>query len=603
MATSVGSHPIGTFIYPVNGTSPIDADEVKANDNALRSAYVAHDADSGIHVQSSPIAFRPSAGQAGRKWITADAGQYILWYDDGVRWHEVSNTDLSIEFIASAAIVKGDVLKLTGWNNGQNLPELAPLTSASDVAFAIATETVANGAKGYAINNGFIEDVDTDLFNVGDMLYPSSTTGPGTITSWFTTAKPSSGSYQLAAYVIRKNSSNGVLFVEFSAPAIVESSANTANNVVRRDGSGNFSAGTITAALTGNVTGNLTGNVTGNVAGNLTGNVVGNVTGDVSGNAGTATALQTARTIWGQSFNGTGNVSGNISGVGTTQFNGVTYSWPGTSGTNGYVLTTNGTGTLSWTNATPNTIGALSDVDVSSLGDGYLLVYDGGTGFWDSSNSISISSVSATEMFVGGRINFNGSATLANVGLTRLNTTDDLVLRNTSADVVLQTSAGRALEAVGGTQDVVVYGALSKGSGSFRIRHPLPELEKTHDLVHSFIEGPYCDLIYRGSVELLAGSARVDLDKEFGMTEGTFEVLNGNVQVFLQNDTGWEPVRGSVAGSILSIGCRDASSRDIVSWMVIGERRDPNIKSANWTDENGRPILEPVRPAPPEESE
>lgn len=38
-------------------------------------------------------------------------------------------------------------------------------------------------------------------------------------------------------------------------------SANTANTVVKRDGSGNFAAGTITAALTGNVTGNVTGTV------------------------------------------------------------------------------------------------------------------------------------------------------------------------------------------------------------------------------------------------------------------------------------------------------------------------------------------------------
>jgi hypothetical protein len=36
-------------------------------------------------------------------------------------------------------------------------------------------------------------------------------------------------------------------------------SANTVNAIVSRDGSGNFSAGTITANLTGNVTGNLTG--------------------------------------------------------------------------------------------------------------------------------------------------------------------------------------------------------------------------------------------------------------------------------------------------------------------------------------------------------
>jgi|GEM_PF-1354811 len=50
--------------------------------------------------------------------------------------------------------------------------------------------------------------------------------------------------------------------------------ANTASAIVARDGSGNFVAGTVTAALTGNVTGNVTG-----------------TSGSATGNAGTSTAL------------------------------------------------------------------------------------------------------------------------------------------------------------------------------------------------------------------------------------------------------------------------------------------------------------------------
>ena len=60
--------------------------------------------------------------------------------------------------------------------------------------------------------------------------------------------------------------------------------ANTASKIVKRDGSGNFSAGTITAAL--------------------------------SGNASSASTLQTARTIGGVSFNGSANI--NLPGVNTT---------------------------------------------------------------------------------------------------------------------------------------------------------------------------------------------------------------------------------------------------------------------------------------------
>jgi hypothetical protein len=42
--------------------------------------------------------------------------------------------------------------------------------------------------------------------------------------------------------------------------------------------------------------------------------------GSLSGNASSATQLQTARTLWGQSFNGTGNVSGSLSSVGNIGF-------------------------------------------------------------------------------------------------------------------------------------------------------------------------------------------------------------------------------------------------------------------------------------------
>ena len=47
---------------------------------------------------------------------------------------------------------------------------------------------------------------------------------------------------------------------DFRLVGRASSTANTANTLVLRDSSGNFSAGTITANLTGNVTGNLTGN-------------------------------------------------------------------------------------------------------------------------------------------------------------------------------------------------------------------------------------------------------------------------------------------------------------------------------------------------------
>jgi hypothetical protein len=140
-------------------------------------------------------------------------------------------------------------------------------------------------------------------------------------------------------------------------------------------------------------------------------------------------------------------------------------------------------------------------------------------------------------------------------------------------------------------------GALSKGSGSFRIEHPLPSKSATHQLVHSFIEGPKCDLIYRGKINLVDGKASVNIDTVATMTEGTFEVLCGDVQCFTSNESGWGAIRGKVTGNILTIEAQDAASTDNVSWMVIGERKDKHIMDTDWTDDNGRPIVEPLKPA------
>jgi len=137
-------------------------------------------------------------------------------------------------------------------------------------------------------------------------------------------------------------------------------------------------------------------------------------------------------------------------------------------------------------------------------------------------------------------------------------------------------------------------GSLSKGSGSFRIEHPLPALNKTHDLVHSFIEGPKADLIYRGRATLVNGFATINIDQAATMTEGTFEVLCRDVQCFTTNETDWTAVRGSVTGNILTIEAQDNTSTATISWMVIGERKDPHMYVTGWTDNDGKVIVEPL---------
>jgi hypothetical protein len=137
--------------------------------------------------------------------------------------------------------------------------------------------------------------------------------------------------------------------------------------------------------------------------------------------------------------------------------------------------------------------------------------------------------------------------------------------------------------------------ALSKASGSFKIDHPLPELNETHHLVHSFVEAPQADNIYRGKVELVDGRAEVNIDTNSGMTGGTFVLLNREVQCFTSNESDWDAVRGSVNGNILTIECQNAESTATISWLVIGERQDKHMYDTNWTDENGKVIVEPLK--------
>ena len=140
---------------------------------------------------------------------------------------------------------------------------------------------------------------------------------------------------------------------------------------------------------------------------------------------------------------------------------------------------------------------------------------------------------------------------------------------------------------------VTIMGALAKGSGSFRICHPLSSKVNTHALVHSFIEGPNADLIYSGHTKLIGGVSCINIDCISRMTEGTFEALNRCVRIFTTNESSWSAVKGKVCGNIVIIESQNNTSEDEISWMVIGERHDQHMFDTEWTDNEGRVITEP----------
>jgi hypothetical protein len=112
VAQTIGQHGVAAFTSPVNGDL-LNATVVLSNDNTTRSAYVDHDIDSGIHVQSSLLAARPVAGTAGRKWMTTDTGAVKLWFDTGVAWEEIAYLPSAGGTVAGNVSVTG-TLGVTG---------------------------------------------------------------------------------------------------------------------------------------------------------------------------------------------------------------------------------------------------------------------------------------------------------------------------------------------------------------------------------------------------------------------------------------------------------------------------------------------------------
>ena len=152
------------------------------------------------------------------------------------------------------------------------------------------------------------------------------------------------------------------------------------------------------------------------------------------------------------------------------------------------------------------------------------------------------------------------------------------------AGYIFKLQARSDINATGAVIAPMLY---ATGVKSFKIPHPL---KSDTVLIHSCIEGPRCDLIYRGHVKLSGGTANVNIDTDssaYPMTEGTFAALSTNARYFLQNNDSFDRVRGKINENILTIFSENVESIDEISWMVISERKDRSIIDCERTDPRG----------------
>lgn len=296
-------------------------------------------------------------------------------------------------------------------------------TNANTVSAIVARDASGNFSAGTitATLTGNASTVTTNANLTGDVtsVGNATTIASGVVTSaMIADGAIVNGDINASAAIVDTKLATISTAGKVSNSATTATNANTASTIVARDASGNFTAGTVTAALTGN--------------------------------ASTAAALQTARNINGVAFDGTADITvtaaagtltgstlasgvtassltsvGTLSSLGvsgTTSLNGVAYTWPASAGTNSYVLSTNGSGTLSWialvgttsftltagtylTGGTFNGSSAVTfAVDATSANTASKIVAR------DASGNFSAGAVTASSIVVSGTTSLNGVA-------------------------------------------------------------------------------------------------------------------------------------------------------------------------------------------------
>ena len=278
--------------------------------------------------------------------LTTAATRYIAFVDSSTAGHQRLNLDDTLNYNPSTGTLAATTFSGALSGNATTATTLATARNINGVSFngsADITVPVNTSQKSdsVAYNIPFVSSVTAGNQNLytdsaANFTYNPSTnavtattfvgalSGNATTATTATTANATAATLTIGSYLTGSNF-NGSTATTWAVDA---TSANTASKVVARDASGNFSAGTITAAL--------------------------------SGNASTATTLATARTIalsgavtgTATSFNGSANITIPTT-VSTTQ-GGIVYGSSSTAygttaaGTAGQMIVSNGTSAPTW---------------------------------------------------------------------------------------------------------------------------------------------------------------------------------------------------------------------------------------------------------------
>jgi hypothetical protein len=304
LATS-GTGLSGSASFTANqaGASSFTVTSNATNANTA-STIVARDASGNFTAGTITAALSGNASGLSSTLAVTSGGTGQTTYTNGQLL--IGNTTGST--LTKAALTAGTGITVT---NGSGAITIAATNNGTVTSVTGTAPVVSSGGATPAISmaaattsvNGYLTSTDWTTFN-------NKTTNTGTVTSII------AGTYLTGGTI----TTTGTLAVDAT-------NLNTASKVVARDASGNFTAGTITAAL--------------------------------SGNASTATTLQTARTINGTSFNGSANITvpANIATSATASAFKVPFANTTASTTGNYALLQDSTATFTY-NPSTNTLTA-----------------------------------------------------------------------------------------------------------------------------------------------------------------------------------------------------------------------------------------------------
>ena len=200
------------------------------------------------------------------------------------------NADLLDSMTTASANTASTIVNRDASGNFSAGTITADLTGNADTATTLETArtiTVDGVVDGSVSFNGSTDVTITTTYNDADITALAAMAGTGLV------ARTAANTY--AQRSVTATASSGITITNADGVSgditinVASASTNAANNLVLRDASGNFSAGTITADLTGDVTGDLTGDVTGNVTGDVTGNLTGSASQVNTGSGGGTT--------------------------------------------------------------------------------------------------------------------------------------------------------------------------------------------------------------------------------------------------------------------------------------------------------------------------